>query len=164
MILYDRNIPASIGVTGKVVHYTRDGNSCRQVRNRRREQSLITQLGILIINPIEGFRHLIRAVIVQDTVQPHQQSWTVVVITSNFTHQVAGVGIYMRNMQGRPFYPYMYFLSGSSLSNISMLFSYIVKTIPPLIINLANLGSAPLQNVRMPSCLKMMVAHRNELP
>ncbi len=53
----------------------------------------------------------------------------------------------------------MYFFSGSNLSIRSILFSYIVKTIPPLNINLTNLGNAPLQNVNIPSFFKIRAAH-----
>jgi hypothetical protein len=59
---------------------------------------------------------------------------------------------------------YMYFRSGSTRSMSSILFSYMVNTIPPLMISLASLGNAPLQNVRTPSCLKIMLAHLNEFP
>lgn len=45
----------------------------------------------------------------------------------------------------------MYLLSGSTLSINSMLFSYIVNTIPPLSINLTNLGNAPDHSVNTPS-------------
>ena len=68
----------------------------------------------------------------------------------------------------------MYFLSGSKLSRASIVFSYlltistygnskrdstyIVNTIPPLMISRANLGSAPDQKVKTPSCLKIRAA------
>lgn len=58
----------------------------------------------------------------------------------------------------------IYLRSGSIRSNNSMLFSYMVNTMPPLIISRASRGSAPLQKVNNPSCLKMMAAQRNELP
>lgn len=60
--------------------------------------------------------------------------------------------------------PYMYFFSGSILSKISMLFSYMVNTIPPLMTNRANLGNAPLQKVNTPSCLNIMAAQRKVFP
>lgn len=37
--------------------------------------------------------------------------------------------------------------------------TYIVNTIPPLMINLANRGTAPDQNVRTPSSRKIRAAH-----
>lgn len=52
-----------------------------------------------------------------------------------------------------------YLFSGSNRSIKSILFSYIVNTIPPLKINLANLGTAPLQNVNTPSFLAIDAAH-----
>ena len=52
----------------------------------------------------------------------------------------------------------IYFFSGSNLSIKSILFSYIVNTIPPLNISRTNLGSAPLQNVKRPSFLNMVAA------
>jgi hypothetical protein len=55
--------------------------------------------------------------------------------------------------------PYRYFLSGSNLSMASIDFSYMVNTIPPLSINRASLGTAPDQNVKMPSFLKIDAAH-----
>ncbi len=55
----------------------------------------------------------------------------------------------------------MYFFSGSNLSIKSMLFSYMVNTIPPLNISLTNLGTAPLQNVNTPSFLQINAAHAN---
>jgi hypothetical protein len=51
-----------------------------------------------------------------------------------------------------------YLLSGSNLSMRSILFSYIVNTIPPLNINLTNLGSAPLQKVKIPSFFAIRAA------
>ena len=71
---------------------------------------------------------------------------------------------------------YRYFLSGSSLSSPSIVFSYlwgglvkkplnpaslptyIVNTMPPLSISLASRGTAPDQNVKMPSFLKILAA------
>lgn len=58
----------------------------------------------------------------------------------------------------------MYFISGSNLSNISILFSYMVNTSPPLTTNLASRGNAPLQNVSIPSFLNIDTAHRAVLP
>lgn len=52
-----------------------------------------------------------------------------------------------------------YLLSGSNLSIKSILFSYIVNTIPPLNINLTSLGNAPLQNVNNPSFFAISAAH-----
>lgn len=49
----------------------------------------------------------------------------------------------------------MYILSGSALSSKSIVFSYIVNTMPPLSINRPNLGRAPAQNVLIPSSLNM---------
>ena len=41
--------------------------------------------------------------------------------------------------------------SGSTFSNIAILFSYIENTIPPLKISLASLGTAPLHSLNTPS-------------
>lgn len=60
--------------------------------------------------------------------------------------------------------PQMYFLSGSIRSKASMLFSYIVNTIAPLMTNLASRGRTPLQKVSTPSCLKIMPAHLKLFP
>ena len=42
--------------------------------------------------------------------------------------------------------------------NTASLSTYIVNTIPPLSISLANRGTAPDQNVKMPSFLKILAA------
>lgn len=63
-----------------------------------------------------------------------------------------------------PTTPQIYFLSGSTRSKASMLFSYMVNTIAPLMTSLARRGSTPLQNVSTPSCRKIMPAHRRLLP
>lgn len=57
------------------------------------------------------------------------------------------------------FIAHMYLFSGSNLSIKSILFSYIVNTIPPLNINLASLGTAPLQSVKNPSFFTIVAAH-----
>jgi hypothetical protein len=54
---------------------------------------------------------------------------------------------------------YIYILSGSALSSNSIVFSYIVNTIPPLSISRPNLGRAPDQNVLIPSSLNIRDAH-----
>ena len=53
---------------------------------------------------------------------------------------------------------YTYLPSGSILSNILILFSYIANTIPPLNINLPNLITAPLQSFLTPSSFTILVA------
>lgn len=58
----------------------------------------------------------------------------------------------------------MYFSSGSILVNHTWICSYAVNTNPPETINLANRGSAPLQKVKTPSCLKIVVAHLKLFP
>lgn len=52
----------------------------------------------------------------------------------------------------------IYLFSGSILSINSMAFSYMVNTMPPLIINRASRGRAPLQKVSTPSFLKINAA------
>lgn len=70
---------------------------------------------------------------------------------------------------------YIYFLSGSSLSSASIVFSYltiinqkpsqrvlhtyIVNTMPPLMISLPSRGTAPDQKVKIPSSLNIRTAH-----
>lgn len=51
----------------------------------------------------------------------------------------------------------MYLPSESTCTNIAIPFSYIENTIPPLNINLASLGTAPLRNLNTPSYLTSLV-------
>lgn len=51
-----------------------------------------------------------------------------------------------------------YFFSGSSLSSKSIVFSYMVNTMPPLKIKRPSLGTAPDQSVRNPSSLTIRAA------
>ena len=53
---------------------------------------------------------------------------------------------------------YIYLLSGSAISKSSIVFSYMVNTIPPLSVSLTSRGRAPDQKVRTPSSRKILAA------